>query len=195
MIDKARAEQIYDQLSVGDIETALAAPGPAYDLIIAADTLVYLGDLDPVLRGARARLAPDGYFLFTVEAGRGRVSAGPQAALAAWRSLSAPGGGAGRVSGWPDWWPPRRARKPKSAGRRLGGRSCHRLGPDRAAFCRLVRLALEAPENRFKLVAIDSGIHAGARPVLNVGITLSGVIGVAAALLGLGVMAAHGFDE
>jgi hypothetical protein len=45
------------------------------------------------------------------------------------------------------------------------------------------------------LVTIDSGIHSGTRPVLNVGITLSGVTGMAAALLGLSVMAAHGFDD
>ena len=45
------------------------------------------------------------------------------------------------------------------------------------------------------MVTIDSGIHSGARPVLNVGITLSGVTGMAAALLGLSVMAAHGFDD
>ena len=68
MIEKARVRGIYDELTVGDIETVLAARGPPYDLILAADTLVYLGDLAPVFRGARGRLAADGYFLFTVEA-------------------------------------------------------------------------------------------------------------------------------
>lgn len=68
MIEKAKARGLYDGLLVDDLEHALARPGPAYDLILAADTLVYLGDLAPVLRGAAARLAPDGYFLFTVEA-------------------------------------------------------------------------------------------------------------------------------
>src|SRR4029077_15569585 len=43
------------------------APGPAYDLILAADTLVYLGDLEAVFAAAQARLAPEGQFLFTVE--------------------------------------------------------------------------------------------------------------------------------
>jgi predicted TPR repeat methyltransferase len=71
MIEKARARQIYDQLQVADLETALAQPGPPYDLILAADTLVYLGDLAAVFRNARARLAPDGYFLFTTEAKTG----------------------------------------------------------------------------------------------------------------------------
>jgi predicted TPR repeat methyltransferase len=71
MIEKARARGIYDALEVADLETALAAPGPSYDLILAADTLVYLGDLERVFRAAAARLAPEGYFLFTVEAAEG----------------------------------------------------------------------------------------------------------------------------
>jgi predicted TPR repeat methyltransferase len=71
MIEKARARQIYDQLEVADLETALAQPGPPYDLILAADTLVYLGDLAAVFRNVRARLTPDGYFLFTTEAKAG----------------------------------------------------------------------------------------------------------------------------
>ena len=66
-IDRARARGVYDDLSVGDLETALAAAGPQYDLILAADTLVYLGDLAQVFDAARRRLSPDGYFLFTVE--------------------------------------------------------------------------------------------------------------------------------
>jgi predicted TPR repeat methyltransferase len=68
MIAKAQARGIYDDLVVADLETALGTVGPSYDLILAADTLVYLGDLAAVFRGAAARLAPDGYFLFTTEA-------------------------------------------------------------------------------------------------------------------------------
>jgi predicted TPR repeat methyltransferase len=68
MIEKARARGIYDDLVVADLETALGTAGAFYDLILAADTLVYLGDLAAVFRGAAARLAPDGYFLFTTEA-------------------------------------------------------------------------------------------------------------------------------
>ena len=71
MIEKARARGIYDDLSVADLETALAGAGPQYDLILAADTLVYLGDLAPVFQTAHCRLTPDGYFLFTVEKAEG----------------------------------------------------------------------------------------------------------------------------
>jgi len=67
MIEKARARGIYHRLDVADLETSLSAPNRSYDLILAADTLVYLGDLGPVFKGARDCLAPDGCFLFTVE--------------------------------------------------------------------------------------------------------------------------------
>jgi predicted TPR repeat methyltransferase len=65
MIGKARARGIYDRLMVGDIETAQLG---RYDLVLAADTLVYLGDLAPLFRAIAALLSPDGYFLFTTEA-------------------------------------------------------------------------------------------------------------------------------
>ena len=71
MIEKARARGIYDDLRVGDLQNALADAGPQYDLILAADTLVYLGDLALVFEAARRRLSPDGYFLFTVEKAEG----------------------------------------------------------------------------------------------------------------------------
>jgi predicted TPR repeat methyltransferase len=84
MLEKARARGLYDTLALADLETALVTPAPldlapAYDLILAADTLVYLGDLETVFRNAAARLAPDGYFLFTVEADTGEgFSLGPK---------------------------------------------------------------------------------------------------------------------
>jgi len=67
MIEKARARGLYRNLAVADIETALADGGADYDLIIAADTVVYLGDLAATIAGAARRLKPHGFFLFTVE--------------------------------------------------------------------------------------------------------------------------------
>jgi predicted TPR repeat methyltransferase len=67
MVEKARGLGIYDDLKVGDIETGLVAFGRSYDLVLAADTVVYLGDLAPLLPHVTARLALDGTFLFTVE--------------------------------------------------------------------------------------------------------------------------------
>jgi predicted TPR repeat methyltransferase len=71
MIAKARARNIYDHLEVADLEAALAAHATAYDLILAADTLVYLGDLKRVFDLAYAGLSADGWFLFTVEKAQG----------------------------------------------------------------------------------------------------------------------------
>ena len=67
MIERARARGIYDALHVADIEDFLGAGTRAYGLILAADVLVYLGDLAPVMQGVSAHLAPGGAFLFTVE--------------------------------------------------------------------------------------------------------------------------------
>ncbi len=65
MIERARAREIYDSLAVGDVETAISGH---YDLILAADTLVYLGDLTRLFSEIAAHLSPQGYFLFTAEA-------------------------------------------------------------------------------------------------------------------------------
>jgi predicted TPR repeat methyltransferase len=67
MIELARGRGIYTHLSVADLETALAHKGAFYDLIVAADTLVYVGDLAPAFRGASQRLKPGGFLLATFE--------------------------------------------------------------------------------------------------------------------------------
>ena len=67
MIERARARGIYDFLAIADVESLAASEGPFYDLVIAADILVYLGDLRPVFRGVAGRLRRGGFFLFTVE--------------------------------------------------------------------------------------------------------------------------------
>jgi predicted TPR repeat methyltransferase len=71
MIDAARTRGLYNELTVGDFETVLAAPGPAYDLILSGDSLVYLGDLAPTFAGVAKRLVPQGMFIFTCEAREG----------------------------------------------------------------------------------------------------------------------------
>ena len=72
MLDEARARGIYDQLVCADIAECLAQQERAYDLVTAADTLVYLGDLAPLFVAVAVRLAPHGHFLFTVESVAGR---------------------------------------------------------------------------------------------------------------------------
>ena len=67
MVAKARARRLYRNLAVADIETVLSEGGADYDLILAADTLVYLGDLTATFEGVARRLKPHGFFLFTIE--------------------------------------------------------------------------------------------------------------------------------
>jgi predicted TPR repeat methyltransferase len=70
MVAKARETGLYDELAVGDLVNFLATrPPQGADLCVAADTLVYLGDLAPVFRAAALALAPGGLFAFTVESG------------------------------------------------------------------------------------------------------------------------------
>jgi predicted TPR repeat methyltransferase len=71
MIAKAHLLGIYDELIVADIESGLNALDRSHDLILAADTIVYLGDLVTVFSSVAARLAPGGSFLFTAEAKAG----------------------------------------------------------------------------------------------------------------------------
>ncbi len=79
MIEKARRRGIYDELTVGDLQTTLERPGCVYDLLIAADTLVYVGDLSPVFASAYRALAEGGFFLFTVERAEDEIYAmGPK---------------------------------------------------------------------------------------------------------------------
>ena len=69
MVERARATGAYAVLSAGSLEEALAAADPAsYDLVVAADVLVYVGDLAPVFRGAARVLRPGGVLGFTVQA-------------------------------------------------------------------------------------------------------------------------------
>jgi predicted TPR repeat methyltransferase len=67
MTEAARRRGIYDELIVGDVETILASPGHSYNMVLAADTMSYFGDLARVFSGVATRLEPGGFFLFAVE--------------------------------------------------------------------------------------------------------------------------------
>jgi predicted TPR repeat methyltransferase len=67
MLDEARKRNVYSNLYLGDIEQMLGSGGEVYDLMLAADTLIYFGDLDALIRGAGDHLLPGGFFIFTVE--------------------------------------------------------------------------------------------------------------------------------
>jgi len=72
MIEKARASGLYAELEIADMVAGLAGKGDASaDLVLAADAMVYVADLAPVLVEARRVLAPGGLFAFTTETHKG----------------------------------------------------------------------------------------------------------------------------
>lgn len=68
MLAKARQRGLYDRLVQAEIGAYLAEHPDAYTLAVAADVLIYFGDLRGVLAAACRALAPGGAFVFTVEA-------------------------------------------------------------------------------------------------------------------------------
>jgi len=72
MIEQARRKGIYAEVIVGDILAELEGQSPeSADLVIAADTLVYVGDLAAMCRAVARALMPQGLFAFTIESHAG----------------------------------------------------------------------------------------------------------------------------
>ena len=69
MLEKAANRQVYDRLEAVDFMEVLRRGGHTYDLLVAADVLIYVGDLAPTFAAARTSLRAGGMFAFTVEAG------------------------------------------------------------------------------------------------------------------------------
>jgi predicted TPR repeat methyltransferase len=68
MIEKARASGLYAELEVADMLAGLAGKGDASaDFVLAADAMVYVADIAPVLREAHRVLTPGGLIAFTTE--------------------------------------------------------------------------------------------------------------------------------
>lgn len=68
MLAQARELGVYDALACGELTAYLAQTPARWDVLTAADVLVYVGDLDPVLAAARQGLRAGGTFVFSVEA-------------------------------------------------------------------------------------------------------------------------------
>ncbi len=68
MVAKARERGVYDSLVVDDALLFLERAAPrSLDLVVAADTLCYFGDLGPILVASARALAPGGVMVFSVE--------------------------------------------------------------------------------------------------------------------------------
>lgn len=74
MVAKAAGKAIYDEVSAAGLLDYLQ--GQESDLVLAADVLVYLGDLAPVFAAVAAALMPGGLFAFTVQKGEAGLTLG-----------------------------------------------------------------------------------------------------------------------
>lgn len=78
MAKSAKATGLYRTVAVGDCASALRAAPGRYDLLVAADVLVYIGDLSELFEAAAKAARPTALFAFTVQAGeRDDFSLGP----------------------------------------------------------------------------------------------------------------------
>ncbi len=67
MLAHARQRGLYDRLLEGDIVQVLAGQESSFDLVVAADVFVYIGDLEAVVASAARVLRPGGWLAFSVE--------------------------------------------------------------------------------------------------------------------------------
>lgn len=67
MLKRARSRGSYDELEAAEITAAMAAAGPRYDVVVAADVLVYFGDLSELFGAIAGCLLPGGVAAVSVE--------------------------------------------------------------------------------------------------------------------------------
>jgi predicted TPR repeat methyltransferase len=81
MLDQAADRALYDDLACADLVGYLHGRDHAWDLAVAADVFVYIGDLAPVFSAVHRALRPGGRFCFSVEASEGADDANPDYVL------------------------------------------------------------------------------------------------------------------
>ena len=67
MLEKARQRKIYDRLVCDDLTRFAQTQDKAFDLAVAADVFIYLGDLSPVFAAVRRSLRDGGLLCFSIE--------------------------------------------------------------------------------------------------------------------------------
>jgi len=67
MISKAKERQIYDHLIVGDIVDTLNSSKEKYDLFIALDVLIYIGEVTAIINTVRNCSNKNAYFILSIE--------------------------------------------------------------------------------------------------------------------------------
>lgn len=71
MLDTAKAKNVYDHLIQGEIVAELGRIDQSFDLFVAADVLIYMGEFDQLLEAVAARAKPGALLVFTTESGEG----------------------------------------------------------------------------------------------------------------------------
>lgn len=67
MIEFARAKNCFDQLYCGDVVATLNAQADQFDLFVATDVLVYIGNMEALMSAILAHATPGALFLFSTE--------------------------------------------------------------------------------------------------------------------------------
>jgi len=67
MIELARAKNIYDVLEIADVCAWTDAQQEKFDLVVAGDVAIYLGDLTPLFAALSRTLSSDGLFAMSAE--------------------------------------------------------------------------------------------------------------------------------
>ncbi|MDP1535203.1 MAG: methyltransferase domain-containing protein [Rubrivivax sp.] len=71
MLALARQTGAYDDLVHAELTAHLSSTESRHDLVLATDTFIYVGDLEPVFAGVRRVLLPGGLFCFSAELAEG----------------------------------------------------------------------------------------------------------------------------
>ena len=67
MLEHARRKKIYNALHVGDVCGQLQLLPDLFDLFIAADVMIYIGNLEPLFNVVSSKARQGAYFVFSVE--------------------------------------------------------------------------------------------------------------------------------
>lgn len=78
MVREAEKRGVYTELVCGDVVAAMAVRPERFDLIVAADVFIYVGELSRVFALAKTLLVPGGLFAFTTEIGEAEVELAAQ---------------------------------------------------------------------------------------------------------------------
>ena len=73
MLKIARRRQIYDDLICAELVEFLGKRPKSFDMAVATDVLIYIGDLSSAFHGVRGALRDGGLFGFSVEAVKKRI--------------------------------------------------------------------------------------------------------------------------